>query len=252
MRLHALMLVLATAPVSAQVYKCTEGGKTVFSDYPCQRTDNKTINVRPAAGGPVNRSSEYWEDQRRRQEAEDARFKAELEKSMLQERRPSSLSDIDQERRLRERQREAEQEAAQIELRARREREKQFSVIAEIRPRRSISCWKAMFEKSEFGELDALVSRFGGIESIALNTPRIQLSNPLIQLQGIREDIKKIKFSAPCLENMSANALQYADFTLAFYKSYAAGGEPVVEVRNYAAQYLENYRYGKEVYKLPR
>lgn len=42
----AAMLAL---PVHAQIYKCTEDGKTVFSDKPC-RPDAKPIEVRPAAG----------------------------------------------------------------------------------------------------------------------------------------------------------------------------------------------------------
>lgn len=71
--------MVVAAPALGQVYKCTEGGKVVFSDYPCQRTGSRMIDVLPATGGPVNRSSEYWEAQEKAQrEFEDAeRRKAE-------------------------------------------------------------------------------------------------------------------------------------------------------------------------------
>lgn len=47
--LIAAFLVAACAPVSAQVYKCTVGGQTTFTDKPCH-TDAVPIVVRPAAG----------------------------------------------------------------------------------------------------------------------------------------------------------------------------------------------------------
>lgn len=43
-------MVLAGAPVAhGQVYKCTVGGRTVFSDQPCSPS-SKPIDVRPASG----------------------------------------------------------------------------------------------------------------------------------------------------------------------------------------------------------
>lgn len=82
---HVSMLLLfgfIASPALSQVYKCTEGGRVVFSDYPCQRTDAKMIDVRPAAGGPVNRSSEYWEEQRRKEQLEAERREAEMKKEV--------------------------------------------------------------------------------------------------------------------------------------------------------------------------
>ncbi|WP_159098078.1 DUF4124 domain-containing protein [Parazoarcus communis] len=43
------MSLAVTIPVHAQVYKCQEGGKTVFADRPCS-PDSKVIDVRPARG----------------------------------------------------------------------------------------------------------------------------------------------------------------------------------------------------------
>lgn len=80
MRGLILLLAFAAMPAVAQVYKCTEGGKVVFSDYPCQRTDSKMIDVRPAAGGPVNRSTEYWAEQERRARIDAERNEAEIQR----------------------------------------------------------------------------------------------------------------------------------------------------------------------------
>lgn len=43
-----LATLLAASGAQAQVYKCAEGGKTVFSDVPC--ASGREINVRPASG----------------------------------------------------------------------------------------------------------------------------------------------------------------------------------------------------------
>lgn len=48
-----LMILTAAVAVSgaqAQVYKCSEGGTTVFSDVPCAKGRGKEIAVRPATG----------------------------------------------------------------------------------------------------------------------------------------------------------------------------------------------------------
>lgn len=52
MRLAIVAAAIAAslvAPAQAQVYKCTENNKTVFSDVPCS-TGAKRVDVRPAAG----------------------------------------------------------------------------------------------------------------------------------------------------------------------------------------------------------
>lgn len=46
----AVIAAFLVAPAQAQVYKCTENGKTVFSDVPCA-TGAKRVDVRPATGG---------------------------------------------------------------------------------------------------------------------------------------------------------------------------------------------------------
>lgn len=47
--LMILAAALAASGAQAQVYKCTEGGKTVFSDLPCN-SSAKVIDARPALG----------------------------------------------------------------------------------------------------------------------------------------------------------------------------------------------------------
>lgn len=51
MRKILLMIAVAAASTSAQaqVYKCKEGGKTVFSDIPCLK-DGEQVQVAPASG----------------------------------------------------------------------------------------------------------------------------------------------------------------------------------------------------------
>lgn len=50
-RKTALLMTAAllALPAQAQVYKCAEGGKTVFSDKPCA-VGAKPVEIRPAAG----------------------------------------------------------------------------------------------------------------------------------------------------------------------------------------------------------
>lgn len=47
--LVAAVCMAVVLPASAQVYKCKEGGTTVFSAMPCS-ADARTIDVKPAAG----------------------------------------------------------------------------------------------------------------------------------------------------------------------------------------------------------
>lgn len=45
----AVALLFVSATASAQVYKCSEGGKTVFSDRPCGEAASR-VDVRPSTG----------------------------------------------------------------------------------------------------------------------------------------------------------------------------------------------------------
>lgn len=80
-RLFTLLAVVAV-PAWGQVYKCNEGGRVVFSDTPCMKADGAAIDVRPAAGGPINRSSEYWAEQDRRAKVEAERQEAEIQREV--------------------------------------------------------------------------------------------------------------------------------------------------------------------------
>lgn len=82
MRGLIVCLAFVALPASAQVYKCLEGGRQVFSDTPCPQAESKMIDVRPAAGGPVNRSSEYWAEKERREKAAAEREEAELRREV--------------------------------------------------------------------------------------------------------------------------------------------------------------------------
>lgn len=44
------LVMAAIEPVQAQIFKCTENGKSVFSDRPCA-PDAAAMDVKPAAGG---------------------------------------------------------------------------------------------------------------------------------------------------------------------------------------------------------
>ena len=46
----AICALWAATPAVGQVYKCSEGGRTVFSDSPCPGGGGKAISVRPASG----------------------------------------------------------------------------------------------------------------------------------------------------------------------------------------------------------
>lgn len=46
----AVVAVLAAPAQAQQIFKCTESGKTVFSDHPCGETARE-LDVRPARGG---------------------------------------------------------------------------------------------------------------------------------------------------------------------------------------------------------
>lgn len=50
-------LFLASTSLFAQIYKCSEGGKTVFTDRPCS-FKQETIKVQPAAGSGGSNDAE--------------------------------------------------------------------------------------------------------------------------------------------------------------------------------------------------
>lgn len=53
----AMLCIAISANVSAQVYKCRDGGTTVFSATPCA-ADAKPIDVRPASGSARTQQAE--------------------------------------------------------------------------------------------------------------------------------------------------------------------------------------------------
>lgn len=234
----------------AQVYKCNEGGRVVFSDYPCQKSDSKTIDVRPAAGGPVNRSSEYHEQLKMLEEERSRRQRDEVERDVAARRK---LMDENVKREAKEwmqEQQRADREADELKKRIKREEDRREAAVRALSPSREMSCWRARFEKDEFKKMDALVSRFMGAESIASSTPRMQLAAPLLQLQGYRDDLAKAQFSAQCLGNMASNAMMYADMTLTFYKAFLANADVSRAAVEDAAKYLKNYQSGKTMFGL--
>lgn len=61
--------LLAVSAAQAQVYKCTEDGKVVFSDRPCV-VDDKPIDIKPAAGNDPATARHLRDEQERRRFAE--------------------------------------------------------------------------------------------------------------------------------------------------------------------------------------
>lgn len=219
MRVLAIVLCIVATPSWAQVYKCSEGGKTVFSDYPCQRTDNKTIDVRPAAGGPVNRSSEYWEQRRLIEEEKRAKEEAE-------------------ERRVRT-------EIAKARDAATEEKVKQISALA---PRSDAACNASAQEHSDFSRMDDVIVRFDGIRKVASSTPKIALSGPLMRMSDLSVDLGKIRFSTPCLTVMRLNAELYIHTTITFFQRFSAYGVEDNEAISDMATYMRNYSRGRSIY----
>lgn len=90
--LAAAIAASLVSPAQAQVYKCTENGKTVFSDVPCS-TGAKRVDVRPAAGG-------YDADAAARTRMQTERIKGQqaLEDSRREAARRATAARIDAER----------------------------------------------------------------------------------------------------------------------------------------------------------
>ncbi len=224
--------LMSPALVCAQVYKCVENGSVVFSDYPCQRSGAKTIDVKPATGGPVNRSSEYWEETQRKEREQRARAQAERAREDVEYRKLSAAVEED-----RRRQAEAA-EAAAIARRAR------------LRPSPTAACSPSNPELSDFKKLDGLVTRFDGVLGIAESTSRIALSGPLLRMNEIKVDASYIEFKTDCLKVMKENALFYMTHVIEMFKTFSAGGSQNKMLLEDAALYRENYRNGKTMYRV--
>lgn len=105
--LRAILLAVVSAvclPAHAQVYKCQEGGKTVFSDRPCG-AGAKVIDASPATGegdrseynssaARLQRNTEYLREKEQREDAARAQRYAE-------EDRAKRLAEIDRRQQVR-------------------------------------------------------------------------------------------------------------------------------------------------------
>lgn len=214
-----LMAILVSPVGYAQVYKCNEGGRVVFSDYPCQRTDNKTIDVRPAAGGPVNRSSDYWDKQRQREEEERTREEAERRKY--------------------------EAERIQAYKKADDERERRY---AQLMPKREMSCSPSSRELADFKRFDDLMVRFEEVRNVASSTPRIALSGPLLRMGEMKVDMASIQFSSECTRALQMNAGLYVRTTMKYFQDFAAHGAEDKWTIMEMARYKMHYTVGKGMF----
>lgn len=214
-----LVAALASGFAQAQVYKCNEGGRIVFSDYPCQKTDNKAIDVRPATGGPVNRSSEYWEKKRQREEEERAREEAEL--------------------------RSYEAERIQANKKADDERERRY---AQLMPKREMSCSPSSKELGDFKRFDDLMVRFEEVRNVASSTPRIALSGPLLRMGEIKVDMASIQFSSECTRSLQMNAGLYVRTTMKFFQDFSAHGAEDKWIIMEMSRYKMHYTVGKGMF----
>lgn len=221
MRGLIVCLAFVALPAGAQVFKCTEGGRIVFSDYPCQRTDNKTIDVRPATGGPVNRSSEYWDEQKRREEKAAADERAEWE------------------REANERWKHKEQIA--------REREAMF---AKFTPGSKYGCAYSLSEKVAAKKMDELFGQYLSTSEVALTSPRIALAGPRIRLAELETSILRIPFQTACLMNLQLNARGFMTSIGSALREIAAGADRADEDVENAGRFLGNYMKGRVMYRV--
>lgn len=219
MRGLIVCLAFVALPSSAQVFKCTEGGRTVFSDYPCQRTDNKTIDVLPATGGPVDRSSEYWEEQRRREEKAVADERAEMEKEAA------------------ERWKHKEKIA--------RERE---AMLATFTPNRKFSCTYSSNEKADARRMDELFGQYLSTSEVALTTPRIALAGPRMRLAELEASVVRLRFQTECLVNLQQNARAFMGSINATLRGFASGADRTNQEVDEANRFLSNYMKGRSIY----
>ena len=216
-----LVLALFAVPAFSQVYKCTEGGRIVFSDYPCQRTDAKMIDVRPAAGGPVNRSSEYWDDLKRREEKAAADEKAQYEREAN------------------------ERWALKDEILKKRE-----ATFAAFTPREKFNCAYSAMEKVEAQKMDQIFGGYLAATNVALTTPRIGLAAPRIKLAELEYSILKFRFQTECLINLQQNARGYMTNISSVLSSFASGYEKNEQEAADASRFLNNYIKGWTMYRI--
>lgn len=214
-----LMAILVSPAGYAQVYKCNEGGRVVFSDYPCQRADAKTIDVRPAAGGPVNRSSEYWEKQRQREEEQLAREEAERRKYVAERTQAYRKADDERERR-----------------------------YAQLMPKREMECMLSAKEVADFKRLDELMVRFEEVRNVASSTPRIALSGPMLRMGEIKVDMASIQLSSECTRSLQENAGLYVRTTMKFFQDFAAHGAEDKWTIMEMSRYKMHYTVGKGMF----
>lgn len=221
---HVSMLLLfgfIASPALSQVYKCTEGGKVVFSDYPCQRTDAKMIDVRPAAGGPVNRSSEYWDELKQREEKAAAEEKAQFEREAKERwKRKDEIF---------------------------KEREATFAAFT---PREKFNCAYSATEKVEAQKMDQIFGGYLAATNVALTTPRIGLAAPRIKLAELEYSILKFRFQTECLINLQQNARGYMTNISSVLSSFASGYEKNEQDAADASRFLNNYIKGWTMYRI--
>jgi hypothetical protein len=85
--LHLIACVIAlamVAPAHAQVYKCKENGKSVFSDRPCS-ADDVPLSIRPATGGYDATAGEAAEARAAKEQADLQRLELERQAARAEE-----------------------------------------------------------------------------------------------------------------------------------------------------------------------
>lgn len=230
-KVAALALLALSTNALAQVYKCVEAGNVVFSDVPCQRSGSKMIDVKPATGGPVNRSSEYWEEKQRREQEARSRAQAEQAREDAEYRKLSAQVEQD---------RQMQRAAMEAESAARK---------ARLKPSPTASCSPSNPELSDFKKLDGMVIRFDGVRDVATSSLRVSMTAPLMRMNEIKTDAALLDFKADCIKVLKENALIYMALTIEFFQHFSATGtENTVAIKD-AAIYHANYRTGRKMYK---
>jgi len=257
MRGLSFLLLAIAFPASAQVFKCTEGSKVVFSDYPCQRTDNKTIDVRPAAGGPVNRSSEYWDAQRQKEEQAAAEIRAQYEREANEEakRREANRREYEREaseaaKRSEARRQQYEREENEAAKQREAKRQEHEAMLSTFTPKAKFDCDYSRSEKADALKMRDLFSQYVALADVALMAPRIGLASPRLKLAELEPAIHQFRFQTECLINLQRNARAYTKTVGVMLRGFASGSAISPRDADDATRFLGNYMSGLSLYRV--
>ena len=181
----AVLAALMSMPVCAQVYKCTQNGKTVFSDVPC--TGGEEMNIPGVKKTSKIRFQDYMEEVKK--EAEE-REKQQQEKD----------------RKLEQFTKEHKQKLMDIE-------EAKLAEFRKTMPDPSMECDLSDQDRDALDRLHKLFGRYKETADVAKNTPVSSIGPALLKLSDIKQDIEDIDVKAECARNIKSNAMIFIKMT---------------------------------------